>query len=186
MAKTVKIQKTKKPSKKIEKTVIATDHKVTMLDIKDIVPQVMSNIIIRVIDGYQTLLLPDNMTGDKYKTFKKSRGGVFARDVLAFSRGKEHGKYFLLKSPSERFIGRIVNEDELLMFQALKLIDGKLVDANYMKLRDLGEDEKLTNSVRYIKNNDQEDEIMELIITEEVELAEDSVEEPTSISLFDE
>jgi hypothetical protein len=68
-----------KNKKEVEKEI---HSRITDLSMAELLPQVMNNVIIGMIDGYHVQQLPDNMTGDRYKTFKKSRGGVFARDSL--------------------------------------------------------------------------------------------------------
>lgn len=159
-----------------------------LLKISDILPQVMNNVIISVIDDHHTQQLPENMTGDKYRTFKKSRGGVFSRDSLAFSRNESCGVYFLFNDSVDRFIGRMIKEEENLAFQTLKLVDGKIVDVNYMKLKDLAPDEKLTRSVRYIIKDDleSENETEETTMVDETDIKNISEVAAASVSLFDE
>jgi hypothetical protein len=154
----------------------------------DLLPNVINNVIIGTIDEHHTIQLPDSMNGDKYKTFRKSRGGVFSRDSLAYTRNKPHGEYFLYTEEGVRFIGRIIKEEEALMFHTLHIVDGKIVDAEYMKLKDLEPDEKLTRSVRYIKetNEDLEEETIDPILVSEAIAEDDSETAITSVSLFDE
>ena len=107
------------------------------LDIKDLIPQSFNGTIVTVMNDKHTIQLPDGMDGPKFKTFRKSNGGVFNRDVLAWKRGKEHGKYVSIEGHGERKIVRLIEDDEMLLFQTLKLIKGIVKDKPYMLVRNL-------------------------------------------------
>lgn len=159
------------------------------LKINEIIPQVYNNVIITIFEGYHTLFLPDGMDKHKFKTFKKSPGGIFSKDVLNFSRGKKQGQYLLLSVEGQRKIIRLVENDEISMFKHLKLIKGILKDTPYMILRELEENDNLTNSLRYIKENSEHEEIDEVIsITPQISSSvDDDCDSPiSSVSLFDE
>jgi len=130
------------------------------------------------------------MDGPKFKTFRKSNGGVFNRDVLAYKRGKEYGKYVLIEGNRERKIVRLIEDEELLLFQTLRLVKGIVKDKPYMLLRKLGEKEKLTSSGRYIEkeNSEHDIEVEPMVITPQVIAGDDEDIDitTTSVSLFDE
>ena len=122
-------------------------------DIKDLttlVPNVFENVIIYIRDGKHVLDLPTNMIGDMFRKWKKTRGGIFSRDLLRFLRGKDNaGKYVLIEKDGYRTVARLIEEEEeLLMFKSLKLVDGNLKDVPYMILRTVPMGEKLTNFYR--------------------------------------
>lgn len=159
------------------------------LDIKDIIPQSFNGTIVTVMNDKHTLQLPIGMDGPKFKTFRKSNGGVFNRDVLAWKRGKEHGKYVFIEGNGERKIVRIIEDDEMLFFQSLKLIKGIVKDKPYMLLRNLKPGDKLTSTGEYIvkENSEHEIEVPEMIVTPQVKVEDDDHDVPTtSVSLFDE
>lgn len=159
------------------------------LEIKDLIPQSFNGTVVSVVNGLQTLYLPIGMDGPKFKTFRKSRGGIFSKDVLEYNRGKECGKYVLIEGNGERKVVRIIEDEEMLLFQSLRLIKGIVKDKPYMLLRNLAQNEKLTSAGRYIdkENSDYEIEVEEMIVTPQVKaVEEDHDATTTSISLFDE
>lgn len=160
------------------------------LEISDIIPQVYNDVIITIDpDGYQTLHLPYGMDKNKFRTFRKSAGGVFSRDVLDYSRNKDHGKYVLIEKKGERKIVRLIEDEELTLFKSLRLVKGIVKDKPYMILRNLEENDKLTNSVRYIKENSEHEEGEEVINVAPQVTAKDDDEydsNTSSVSLFDE
>ena len=137
------------------------NYSIKDLSMSDIIPQMVDGNLIYVQNGYHTQYLPEGMIGEKYKMFKRGKGGVFCRDTMNFSKGKRTGRYVLIEGNDERFIARLIEDDELLMFQTLKLIDGLVKDKPYMTLRVLEHDEKLTSYNRYIKERNIDYENME-------------------------
>jgi hypothetical protein len=159
------------------------------LQIKDIIPQSYNGTIITISEGYHTLLLPYGMEKGKFRTFRKSAGGIFSKDVLNYSRNKDHGKYVLLEGKGERKIVRLIEDEELSIFDSLRLVKGILKDKPYMVLRNLGQDEKLTSTNRYINENSESEEVEETIaiVPHSIENVDDDYDTHTSsISLFDE
>ena len=158
------------------------------LNVGELIPQSFNGTIISELNGRHCLNLPDGMDQPKFKTFFKSPGGMFARDSLAYMRGKEHGKYLLIEGKGERKIVRLIEDEELLLFQTLKLIKGIVKDKPFMLLRNLLPEEKLSNSERYIKENSEHEEPEEVMAVQpQTAKPEDDHEtNATSVSLFDE
>jgi hypothetical protein len=172
-----------------EKSENLDDLKIKDLKMNDLIPQVYNNVVITIMDGYSTLDLPYGMDRGKFKTFQKSAGGAFHRDVLNFSRGKKHGKYLLVEGKNERKIVRLIEDEELTAFKSLRLVKGILKDKPYMVLKNLMPDEKLTGVGRYIKENSEHDEVEETININipVINSEDDDFESHTSsVSLFDE
>jgi len=121
------------------------------LQISDIVPNVIDNVVITVKEQRCEKHLPSNMSGEKFGFWKKGRGGVFYKDVIKFLMGKECGKYVLLEGEGEKSISRLIEDDEIEVFALLKLIDGKIKDKPYMVLRNINEGESLIKTERNIE-----------------------------------
>lgn len=163
--------------------------KIKDLNIKDIIPQSFKGAVVNMENNRVVLYANDDFTGDKFKTFKKSAGGRFFNDILNFNRGKQTGKYLLVEGKNERKIIRLIEDDEMTMFQSLRLINGIIKDKPFMLLRNLDENEKLTNSVKYIEKNRDNAEIEEVMnMHSPFELMEETDDETniSSVSLFDE
>src|ERR1035437_11198178 len=116
------------------KTLDLSNCKITELNIKDIVPNVVNNVLINIDDSKHCLVLPKEMMGEKFKHWSKSKGGIFSRDVRNHTFGKNTAKYILLEKPNERSILRLVNDEEVSKFESLRLIDGIIKDNKYMLL----------------------------------------------------
>lgn len=163
--------------------------KIKDLKMSEIIPQGFKNCVINLDDnGKHMLYATEELTGDKFKTFRKSNGGVFNKDVINFTRDKENGKYVLIEGKGERKIVRLIEDNEILLFQTLKLINGIIKDKPYMILRKLQERENLTNTVKYIEKTSGHDEVEEVMNTVPlvIEEEEDHETNTTSVSLFDE
>jgi len=163
--------------------------KIKDLSINQIIPNTINDIAITIESNCHTLYLPDNFNGDRFRTFKRSRGGMFSKDVLNFSRGFKHGKYLLILNDTEKMIVRLIEDEELLMFQNLKLIDGILKDKSYMLLKTLQRGDKLTSTKRYIvkinSDDDAEVEVMNVNLPVPSKVEDDQDYTTRSISLFD-
>jgi len=163
--------------------------KIKDLKMKDIIPQAFNEIIIYQDGNEHAVYMTETMNGDKFKTFRRSKGGVFLRDSLAYSREKEHGNYLLIEGNGERKIVRLIEDEELLLFQTLKLIHGIVKDKPYMLLKKLQPGEKLSSADRYIKKNSEHEVVQEEVMAT-VPLALPVEDDPetlsSSVSLFDE
>lgn len=157
------------------------------LKIKDIIPQNIKNVIILELDGRHTIVLPENMEKNKFKTWRKSKGGIFNTDVLNYLRDKKHGQYVLIGDKTNKHIVRLIEDDELHLFQALKLVNGVIKDKAYMLLRTLGDKERLTNTKTLIINPEfEEEEVETMTIDQAATIKPEDDHEPvtSSVSLF--
>lgn len=160
---------------------------VTDLDIKDLVPQSFDQGVVNIIKDSHMLFLHDNIDMDKFRTFKKSKGGRFNQDVLDYTRNKDHGKYLLIKTNNKKTIVRLIEDEDILLYKTLKLIDGIIKDKPYMLFKTLDESDTLISSMRYIKEINEDVLIdSESIPLPSTELEDVNESRPTSISLFDE
>jgi len=151
------------------------------LKITEIVPNVIDNVIINIVDNKCEIYLPP-MTGIDYKKWKNGRGGIFSRDLIKYLLDKPYGQYVLLKENKEKKIIRLIEDDEIEIFETLKLIDGKIKDKPFMNLRYITKGESLTKSNRYIEHIEEEPKMVILNIPS---VSEDSGHHRDSISLFD-
>lgn len=158
------------------------------LKMEEMLPQYVNGVAI-VIDGqgYHNMVLPVGMDKAKFKTFRKSPGGIFAKDSLRYSKKKEYGKYLLIEGNGERKLIRLIEDGELTVFKSLRLIHGMIKDRPFMLLKNLGDNEKITGTYEYINENSDHEEVEDEIIIETPNNGlEDDYETNTySVSLFD-
>jgi len=128
------------------------------IDIREIIPNIIDNYLIAILDNHHTVVIPMHITGSHFKVWKKSRGGIFSRDVLNYTLNISHGNYVYIKTKTLNCIARIISEDEELTFKTLKLVDGQIKDRPYMILKKLNEDEKFINTQKYTNEKEIEDE----------------------------
>lgn len=121
------------------------------IDIKKLIPNVYDDVIIDIRNGKHVLDIPSEMGGISFNNWVKTRGGMFNKDVLKWKRNKPHAQYVLIEGAGLVSIARLINEEELLLFETLKLVDGKLKDKPYMLFKTLTIGTKLTTTERYIK-----------------------------------
>ena len=159
------------------------------LDLGSLVPQAFEYVVVGHKDEKHTLFLDSHVTGEDLKKFRKTRGGVFNRDYLSYLRGKPHGKYVLITEHSdhdEKMIVRLIEDEELHIFEDYKLVDGIIKDKPYMVLKILENGKKLT-SYEYIEKENRFHEDADNITEIDEELEETSEDDgPSSVSLFDE
>jgi hypothetical protein len=160
------------------------------LEIKDIIPQSFNGTIITIMDGLHLLWLGEKMDEPKYRTFlRKSKGGIFNKDVLAYRRGNPHGDYVLIEGNGERKIVRLIEDEEILSFKSVHLIHGIIKDKPYMLLRNLESKDKLIFVGRYIEkeNSEHGSKVEEMIEAPQVKAEGKGHNSITSsVSLFDE
>ena len=160
------------------------NYNVRDLSIEELIPNTFENCIVTIFENHHTLDIPITMTGMIFSNWMKTKAGVFSKDVNRFSHKKPHGKYVLYEGYGKKFIARLINEDELLNFESLKLVDGHLKDVPYMILRNV-EDESFTNVKRYIEvsSNDIQDDV---VVTHDSLCEDEEVTTYNSVSLFNE
>lgn len=133
-----------------------TNYTVSDLNIDEIVPNVVDDVVIGIVDGHHSVFLPTYMQSINFSNFMKGRGGVFSRDVNNFCNGRAHGSYALVVHDRGRAIVRFIEDDEWLQFEVGKMIDGKVKDRYYSIIRELGDDDGLTSSVVKVKYREEE------------------------------
>lgn len=130
--------------------------------------------------------MPINMIGEQWARWKNNKGGVLYRDIFKWTNEKEHGKYLSMESGDEKFIIRLIDEDEIEDFQARKLVHGKIKDKSYMILSNLS---KNLEEDGYIKENLEEEDILSensmIINPPNIPQEDDEAGSGKSISLFD-
>ena len=151
------------------------------IDVFELIPNVIDNVIIGNNNGHIEVFIPNDMTGDHYKKWINGKGGIFYKDINKAKINKQHGKYILLEENNEKIIARLIEDDELEFFNRIKLVDGKIKDKLYMNIRRVGIDENLTTIIRY-KNENEEDILSDnkIIISQNLGTSDDNQN-----SLFD-
>lgn len=146
----------KKP--RIEPIAEESNYSIVDLKIEQLLPNSFNNYLVTIYEGHQLVVLPPNAAGPHFKTWRKSRGGQFAKDVLLHTLNKDESKYILVRGEGQYFIARLISDDEKLRFESLKLIDGQIKDHPFMILRTLHEEDSLTNTRQDLSENLEEDE----------------------------
>jgi len=151
------------------------------LKIKDLIPNVIENVIILNNDKVE-IHLPNEMSGLSLKIWMKGRGGVFYNDI----KKKINSNYVLLQGEGKKIIARLIEDNEIEQFNIFNLIDGKIKDKPYMILKKLNEDEKLTTTIRPIFNETEEiDHDPKIIIVNDIEEENTDNSSDNNIALFD-
>lgn len=164
-----------------------SNYNVKDLNISEIVPNEVDGFIVTILDNHHTIMLPPNITGMQFKSWRNGKGGIFSKDVLNFSLNKYHAKYLHLTGPDINCIIRLVSEEEEESFTALNFVDGKIKDKPYTIIRQIGDDNILTSTHKYINENDVVHEEMFILSKSEKNTQEDDFEQHVnSISLFNE
>lgn len=128
------------------------NYNIKDLKIEEIYPNSIDNVIVNIINGESITLLPSNMSSDNFRKWVKGRGGIFKKDITKFSKGKPTGRYILIEGKEERKIVRLIEDDEIKLFESQGLIDGKIKDKPYMLIRSLKPEQNLTSLDRYIND----------------------------------
>jgi len=134
----------------LEKNISLEDNNVFDLNINELLPNIIDNVVISMYEGYHTVFLPMNMMGISFRAWYRGKGGVFSKDVKNYSMGKPTGKYILVKNENSTFIARIISEDEMELFSTLKLVDGKIKDTSYMIFKHLARGQKYNDIESYV------------------------------------
>lgn len=148
-----------------ENNEVTLEYSITDIDIKDLVPNVIDNVIINIIDGKHTIFLPGDMTSMQFTNFNNGKGGVFSKDVLHYTKGTPYGKYILVEDDEIKIVCRLIEEEEWLKFQVSGLIHGTIKDMSYMILKELQKEESLIST-----------KAQPLMIVEDLDLVEEDVE----------
>ena len=116
----------------------------------DLIPFVANNVVIHEKNGEHVLNIPEDMDGLKFKNWIKKPGGIFSKDFLAWIREKAEAKYFMLRSEKMQSVIRLIDKEEVIHFNALGLLNGKIKDSYYMHLKTVGIDQNIRGNERYI------------------------------------
>jgi hypothetical protein len=165
------------------------------IQIGSLIPNTIDGVTIEVQDGRRQIHLPTTMDGERFLTWKKKRGGIFYKDVSSWLLGKVHGRYLEASGENTLLILRIIDEEDLQLFQLKRLVHGKIKDQNVMILKNLLENDSLEDESEYIKEISFEDteetketeDIEDPMIAEiiNIPLEEDEANSSRSMSLFD-
>lgn len=173
----------------MEEKILSEATQVKDLNLEDLVPTIIDGVAVSIVNGRREISLPDHMNGDKFRTWKKRRGGAFYKDVFEFTRGRDHGKYVMVTGEDLEYVIRLIEDEELEEFQARHLVHGKIKDKSFMILHNNSEtDENGEAEDGYIHENNQEDNESEhLMIVKPTNISPDDEETGSakSISLFD-
>lgn len=148
-----------------------------------------------ICEGKRRVVLPLTMSGQAFSSWKKERGGILHRDLFDYLKGNKHGKYILMEGNEEKLILRLIEDDEISLFEKLRLIDGRVKDKPYMKLMDLSKLLDESNKYGYIEEinlksfsesgeDDEEDEPM-ILKPNYIPLEDEEASSDRSLSLFD-
>jgi len=149
----------------------------------DLLPFYHNRVVVRVNEGEHTLNLPEDMDSLKFKIWKNKAGGIFSKDLLRWMREKDHGQYFIVKSENMQSIIRLINEDDVIHFNSLGLLNGKIKDSYYMHLKTVGINQNIRGSERYIdESTSNSKKIKTELETKEIEHDDESYQ---SKSLFE-
>ena len=159
---------------------------VTDVNIVELIPNVIDNIMVTMYEGFHTVVLPLNVNNLIFRNWHKGKGGVFSRDVVKYSQGKTPGKYILLQGLTLNCVARIISDEELDTFKSLKLVDGQIKDRPYMILKHLEEGEKLNGSQKYLNEISLAHEEAEVMYANVQHEDDDFESHAGSISLFSE
>ncbi|NJO90821.1 MAG: hypothetical protein HC831_19030 [Chloroflexia bacterium] len=142
--------------KEIKKiTAFQEDHSISEIHVVDLIPTTMRGVRISDRNGEHYLQIPSNMDRIRWKNWINTPGGILSKDFLAWLREKEdkEAKYFLLQGETVNTVIRLLeNDDDLLIrYQSLGLINGKIKDSYYMHLMTLPVGESFHSGDRYIE-----------------------------------
>lgn len=160
------------------------------LNIQDLVPTQIDGVTIEVVDNKRQIHLPISMNGERFLTWKKRRGGVFYKDLFFFLIGKDHGKYIEASGENILLVLRIIDDEELSLFQTKRLVYGKIKDQYVMLLKDLlkieGEetDYEYTEEIN-LEEAEEENKDPEIPEALNIPLDEEESNSGRSLSLFD-
>ncbi|MCK9446485.1 hypothetical protein M0Q50_06400 [bacterium] len=163
-------------------------NNITDINIKELIPNVIDNVIVTIRDNHHAIFIPTNMPGMELRAWYKGPGGIFSKDIKNYTLGNSTGQYIIIKNNELNCIARLINEDEEELFNTLNLNHGKIKDKSYMILKCINENEKINSLQEYLININMNIEEESLIIESEVLPEDDGLKEKEfkSVELFNE
>jgi hypothetical protein len=187
-AKKVQTKKKVKMAKSKKETEAKVEPKMTIkeLSLEDILPNSIDGVDIYNDEGKAGIYLQPLFDKDKLKRWLKGRGGIILKDLKANLKDGREQKYALVTRDLERFIVRFIARGEHGHFNSLKLINGKIKDASYMIIKNLGEDEKIKSyGTRYIEESNIIETDKIIVTNKAADDSEDFDAVTRSVSLFE-
>jgi len=145
----------------------------------------IDGVALTVENGRVESIVSSNMSGLHLKMWKNNRGGVLKKDIQEFYKIGVFPEYFIISDGTNKFLIRIIDEDEEQYFVIRNLIHGKLKDANYMILRDFNQIPQKNNEYIeqvsldiYEEENEHNDDL-------DIPLIEDEASFDHNVSLFE-
>jgi hypothetical protein len=172
----------------MDQKILENIEQVKDVNIGDLLPNCIDGVTIEVQNNQRQIYLPITMTGERFHAWKKRRGGVFYKDVFLWLSGSPYGKYVEAIGENVHLILRIIDEEDLEVFQIKKLANGKVKDQNVMILKNLLEEDGLEDPeyVRELDLGDSEtEENPEIDELTNIPLEDDEANSSRSVSLFD-
>jgi hypothetical protein len=124
-----------------EKNNVFENVSIKNLTISQIIPNIIDNVIINIVNNKREIRLPKDMSGYKLSEWMQGRGGIFSRDIKSYINGTPNGNYFLLE---EDKIIRVLEDNEIE--SSNNIIDGKINNKYYTIIRKIKNGEGLTQS----------------------------------------
>lgn len=165
------------------KSLDISDCKITEISIKDLLPNVVNNVLININEGKHTVVLSPEMSGLGYKNWLKSKGGIFSKDVRNFVFNKNESNYVIYENSSSKLVLRMINEIEFLNFESKRLVDGYLKDVPYMLFKDLNNEQLTTYKFEKILPILEEE--LEVVMSENNHVESEETNIVGNISLFE-
>jgi hypothetical protein len=173
----------------MEQKILEQITQVKDLKIESLVPNNIDGVTIEIKEGRRETTLPPTMTGESFRSWKKRRGGIFYRDLFLFLTGQPHGKYIQAEGENLLYILRIIDDEELSLFETKHLVHGKIKDQNVMILKNMFETTETEADLGYIEEINQEETEEEDPMIQKINTItlsdEDEANSGRSVSLFD-
>jgi hypothetical protein len=131
--------------------------------------------------GEHFLQIPASMDGMKFRAWLKTSPGILSKDFLDWLRERNNPVYLMAKSENFKSAVRLISEEEIERFAALRLINGKIGNSYYMHVKTVPANMDIRENERYIEEKDEDD--MDSVDSEGQENEKKS-NSPKSKSLF--
>jgi len=143
--KKVEVQEVKQPINK-ELLIFNAGHTVECVNLTDIVPNVIDNVVINIENGRHILHLPSDMGKDSFRRSLQGRMGIFSNDVLKMSKNTfVTTHYRKVTDGNAVYIVRLV-DDLSPMHNTSEFVDGYIDGRPFTKMMDRSVGEGLINT----------------------------------------